>query len=477
MDYLLKEVFHEAVASKHCFTFATLLLGIVASNDISALFERLFPIHRSLSGDGNRVTLSLLSEVTDLNIAEMSSGKTVYDWEIPPEWNVREAWIRDTDGNTVVDIAENTLHLVSYSVPVEGTFSFDTLESHLHTLPEMPDAIPYRTSYYERDWGFCLRQDTVDEMDRNGTYEVRIDADLDEDGSLTYADARVEGESDREYILSTYCCHPSLANDNLSGLLLATELFDRIRESDPYHSYRLIIVPETIGAIAYLHEHEAEMKQVDGGYVITTVAGPGSFGYKESFQGNHPVDTAARLALDGYDYEEHEFAPTGSDERQYSTPGFRIPTGTISKDKYYEYEEYHTSKDDLGFVSVDSLTHSLEIYWEAIQYLERDRTFERVQPHCEFKLDRHDLHPTTGGQKKQPAHLSDQEHTDHQYAVSTETVADGEIQDAINWLMFGCDGETSLFDLADRSGMSVRALFDAARELQDAGLIVDSRRR
>ncbi|MEA5388450.1 DUF4910 domain-containing protein [Haloarculaceae archaeon H-GB2-1] len=395
----------------------------------------------------------------------------MYDWTVPPEWNVDEAWIRDGSGETVVDVATNTLHLVNYSVPMEATLSFDELEPHLYTLPEMVDTIPYRTSYYERDWGFCLRQNTFDEMDRDETYEVRIDAELDEEGSLTYADARVEGKSEREYVLSTYCCHPSMANDNLSGLILATLLFERIRQSDPYHSYRLIIVPETIGAIAYLHDHERAMKSVDGGYVVTTTAGPGSFGYKESFRGDHPVDTAARLALDSYDYDQYDFAPTGSDERQYSTPGFRIPTGSITKDKYYEYDAYHTSEDDLSFVSADALERTLEIYWDAIQYLEMDRVYTRRQPHCEFKLDRHDLHPTTGGQKHQPAHLGDESHSEHDYG-DDETVTTGDVQDGINWLMFGCDGETSLFALAEQSGLSVLTLFRAAQALQDADLIV-----
>lgn len=438
---------------------------------VRSLLTDLFPLCRSLTGDGVRETLSRLSAVTPLNVQTVPSGTDVYDWTVPPEWNIREAYIEDEDGNRIVDFEASNLHVLNYSVPVQTELPFDELRDRLYTLPEMPDTIPYRTSYYERDWGFCLRHSTLEEMDPDETYTVYIDSDLDPDGELTFADARIDGESGREYILSTYCCHPSMANDNLSGLVLATLLFERLRRSETYHSYRLIVVPETIGAIAYLDRYEREMKAVDGGYVITTVAGPGSFDYKNSFRGDHEVDRAARLALSDVSYEEHEFAPTGSDERQYSTPGFRIPTGTIAKDKYYEYEEYHTSADDLSFVSAEALLETLERYWEAVQLLERNRVYERTQPHCEFKLDQHDLHPKTGGQMKQPGHLGDVEHRSYQYELSEESIATGEVSDAINWLMFGCDGETTLFELAERSDMSVSALHRGARELAAAGLL------
>jgi aminopeptidase-like protein len=235
----------------------------------------------------------------------------------------------------------------------------------------------------------------------------------------------------------------------------------------------LIIVPETIGAITYLFEHESEMKSVDGGYVCTTVAGPAEFGYKESFEGTHQVDRAAKWALDDCNYTQYPFAPTGSDERQYSSPGFRIPTGTITKGKYYEYSAYHTSLDNLSFVSADALTRSLEKYWKAIQLLEMNRVYDRYEQHCEFKLDRHDLHPTTGGQKHQPAFLGDDEHESHVYEPKREMMSSGEVQDAINWLMFGCDGETTLFELASRSDIPVRVLYEAAEELSEEALLYE----
>jgi aminopeptidase-like protein len=372
------------------------------TEQVTELFADLYPITRSLTGDGVRQTLNRLSDVTPLSIQSVPSGKSVYDWEVPPEWNIRDAYIADSSGERVVDFKENNIHIVNYSVPVDKEIEFDELQDHLHTLPEMPDAIPYRTTYYERNWGFCLRHNTLETMDEDETYHVYIDSDIDPNGELTYADAKIEGKSDQEYIISTYCCHPSLANDNLSGLVLAALLFNHLRERSTYHSYRLIIVPETIGTISYLQQNEHKMKSVNGGYVITTVAGPGSFDYKASFKGDHPVDKAARWALADDKYEEHAFAPTGSDERQYSTPGFRIPTGTIAKDKYYEYDAYHTSKDDLSFISSKALLATLDRYIQALDLLEKNRAYDRVDPHCEFKLDRHNLHPTTGGQKKQP---------------------------------------------------------------------------
>lgn len=438
---------------------------------VNSLLRELYPITRSVTGNGVRETLERLSDVTPLEIQTVPSGTQVYDWEVPPEWNIEEAYIENSDGERIVDIAENNLHVVSYSVPVDTTLTFDELKDHLHTLPSMPDAIPYRTTYYERDWGFCLRHDTYEALDEDDTYEVFIDSTLDPDGALTYADARIEGESDEEYILSTYCCHPSLANDNLSGVVLATLLFEQLRQRDTYHSYRLIIVPETIGSISYLSTHEAQMKNVSGGYVITTVAGPDTFDYKASFEHDHPVDQAARWALSDDEFDEYEFVPTGSDERQYSSPGFRIPTGTIAKDKYYEYEEYHTSKDDLSFISAEALLATLQRYLWAIGLLEMNRVYERVDPHCEFKLDRHDLYPTTGGKQQQPGYLDDTDHTEFEYQLADEGSKSGDVFDAINWLMFSCDGSTSLFRISERSGVSVRTLHRAASELVDAELL------
>ncbi len=443
-------------------------------NSVESVLQKLYPICRSLTGEGVVQSLEILTEITELTFHTVPSGTAVYDWEVPPEWNINDAYIKNSDGNRVVDFNDHNLHVVNYSTPVQSKLHFSELKDHLHTLPNMPDAIPYRTTYYERDWGFCLRHSTVEGMDEDETYEVCIDSSLDSDGVLTYADAKIEGRSDKEYIISTYCCHPSLANDNLSGLVAATVLFEQLKQKETYHSYRLIIVPETIGSISYLSENEAEMKDVDGGYVLTTVAGGGSFDYKCSFVGDHPVDKAARWALQNDDYTEHDFAPSGSDERQYSSPGFRVPTGTIAKDKYYEYDEYHTSKDNLDFISPEDLLESVKRYLKAIDLLEKNRTYKRVDPHCEFKLDRHNLSPTIGGQKKQPTHLDDESHEAFSYELEVDESISGDVYDAIQWLMFGCDSKTSLFQLAEKSGMSVDILYQAAQKLRTAELLEEA---
>lgn len=440
--------------------------------EVDDLLERLFPICRSITGDGTRRTLEILSEIASLTMHEVPSGASCYDWTIPPEWNVSEAWIKDNDGNKVVDFQDSNLHLVNYSVPVHDKLTYDELAPHLHSLPNLPGAIPYRTSYYRRTWGFCLRHDTLQGMDRDATYEVFIDSELDPDGTLTYADARVEGESDKEYLLSTYCCHPSLANDNLSGLILSSLLFARLQETNPYHSYRLIVVPETIGAVAYLARNESTLKQVDGGYVITTVAGPGPFGYKSSFHGNTDIDLAARAALADVAHRQYPFTPSGSDERQYASPGFRIPTGTITKDKYYEYDAYHTSKDDLNFISADDLLKTMRLYWRAVQNLEANRVYRRTEPHCEYQLGKHGLYPDTGGTQQQPAHLGDEDHADHEYdASSQESSTAGRKVAAMEWLMHGIDGSTSILELADRSGLPPTLLHTTAREMKSKGLL------
>lgn len=436
---------------------------------IALLLKELFPICRSLTGNGNRETLNILGKLVALNIHEVPSGKRCYDWKIPKEWNVREAWIKDANGQKIVDFQKNNLSLLNYSVPVHVFLKYDEIIKHIHTLPKYPDAIPYRTSYYEENWGFCLSYSKVRKLDKKTTYEVYIDSNLDPHGSLTYADAIKKGKSGKEYLISTYCCHPALANDNLSGLVLAVLLFKRIQENPTHHTYRLVIVPETIGAIAYLHEHEKEMKSVSGGYVITSVAGPGEFGYKESFMHNHEIDLAAKLALRNYKFISYPFSPIGSDERQYSSPGFRIPVGTICKSKYYEYDEYHTSMDNLDFISVDNLRQTLEIYWQTLMNLEMNRVYLRESSCCEFMLGKHGLCPSIGGWQQQKVFL-EKECRLKQKSCGNLSSAGDEIA-AMSWLMFGCDGKTSLLHFSERSKIDIATLFNAAKKMEEKKLL------
>jgi len=429
------------------------------------MFERLFPLCRSITGDGVRQTLQIIREYApDFEIHEIPSGTQVYDWTVPLEWNIRDAYIKDNTGRRVVDFQKNNVHVMGYSIPIRARLSFTELRDRLHTLPKLPDAIPYRTSYYKENWGFCLSQNQLDAMDHQETYEVCVDTTL-EKGSLTYADCVLAGQSDREYLISTYCCHPSLANDNLSGVVLTTLLLNVLKERQLRHSYRFVMCPETIGAIAYLAKNENVLKKSAGGFVVTTVAGPGTHGYKCSFLGNHSIDRAARLTFKerGLPFVEYPFAPDGSDERQYSSPGFRIPVGSITRDKYYEYEYYHTSLDDLSFVSGENLVSTLEVYLSVIEKLEWNRNYVRRNQNGELQLGKRGLYPQTGGAIKQMA------------AGATDGTPRAlhtlDPVDAITWFLFLADGQHSLLDMAERTGASVEQLQEVAQTLLAQDLI------
>jgi aminopeptidase-like protein len=262
----------------------------------SELLSELFPICRSITGNGVRESLAILNRKMKLNIQEIPSGTKVFDWTIPKEWNIRDAYIADPNGKRIVDFKKNNLHVMSYSTPVKLNLSFDQLQPHLYTLPNLPEAVPYRTSYFKEDWAFCLTQHQFDQINRDFNYEVFIDADL-KDGSLTLADTKLSGSSNKKYLISTYCCHPSMANDNLSGLIVASLLYQKLEKKELRHNYLFVILPETIGAITYLSQHRDEMRDIDGGFVITTCGGPGAYGHKETYLGNHAIDRAIRLAF------------------------------------------------------------------------------------------------------------------------------------------------------------------------------------
>lgn len=420
------------------------------------LLKKLFPICRSITGKGNRTTLSELSEYVPLKIHEVKSGTSVFDWTVPDEWNIQDAWIKDSQGNKIVDFQKSNLSVVNYSTPLHEKLSFSELDKHLHTLPNNPDAIPYRTSYYKKTWGFCLTYNQYLKLDRNATYEVFIDSHHDAKGSLTFADALHKGKSKQEILLSTYCCHPSLANDNLSGMILSVLLFRYLSTLETEYSYRLVIAPETIGVITYLFSHQTEVSNIAAGAVITTVAGKGALGLKPSFQGNHWVDRISRSVLNETTakWVEYPFVPDGSDERQYASPGFRIPTVSITKDKYYEYPEYHTSLDNLQLVTAEQLLTTLKVYVKWFEAIEANRTYSRKMPFGEYQLGKRGLYPQLGGSINQGSNINEQ--------VS-----------ALEWTMFGCDGKTDLLSLSEKSKLPIKVLFNAAQSLYKAGLLED----
>ncbi len=440
------------------------------------LLRELFPICRSITGQGVRQSLAILQRHAPLAIQEYPSGTPCFDWTIPREWNAREAWIKDSSGRKVVDFAVSNLHLVSYSVPLRATLTWDELAPHLHTLARLPRAIPYRTSYYKEDWGFCLSQEQYDALDRHGAHEVFIDSEL-KQGSLTLAEARLPGGSGREYLFSTYCCHPSLANDNLSGLVLTTLLCRELAGRDLRHGYRFVIAPETIGVIAYLAHNQEAMRSLTGGFVVTCVGGPGPLGYQETFLGDHHIDRAARQAFRelGIEPLRHAFAPNGSDERQYSSPGFRIPVGSICKDKYFAYDYYHTSLDDLDFVKAGQILETLEVYLKAVEILEQDEVLISTNPNCEPQLGRRGLYPQLGGKL-----LPSPPRTSATEAVQPPPELGGpQVQpppeldtvDALLWILFLADGQNSLLDMARRSGAPFGQLRRLADTLLAEGLL------
>jgi aminopeptidase-like protein len=424
------------------------------------LLARLFPICRSITGEGVRETLAILREHAPWRIEEYRTGTRVYDWTVPREWVVRDAWIADATGRRIIDFRRNNLHLVGYSIPVRARMTFQELRPHLHSLPAMPDAVPYRTSYYAESWGFCLSERQLATLDPHGVYEVVIDSEL-KDGALTVADCVLPGVSGREFLISTYCCHPSMANDNLSGLIVSTLLLRELaRRPRLRHTWRFVMLPETIGAISYLAHHEPEMRNVAGGFVVATCGGPGRFGVKESFLVNHLIDRAVSIAFRdaGIEPLRYAFAPNGSDERQYSAPAFRIPVTTISKDKYYEYDFYHTSLDDLDFVTGHALADSLALYSAAIDVIEENRVLRSCNPHGEPQLGRRGLYPQIGGALHQsPA-------GDNRPCVENEV-------DLISWIMFLADGKHDLVDMAERSAGRFADIVAVARKLEQHELL------
>jgi aminopeptidase-like protein len=429
--------------------------------ELDLLLERMFPIARSLTGSGNRKTFEIIQELIPLQLHEYPSGAHVYDWVIPDEWDIRDAFIKDSSGCRVVDYRKCNLHVVGYSEAIHQWMDFEELGPHLHTVKANSTAIPYRTSYYQRDWGFCVTAEQYQNLQNfGGPLEVCIDSSFKKDGGMTVGELLIPGHSSEEYFISTYCCHPSMANDNLSGMLVTTLLArDLLVGPKPQVSWRFIFVPETIGAIAYLFNNEARMKEASGGLVVTTCGGPGPLGYKESFKSNHRIDRAVRLAFREREVGpvRYRFTPDGSDERQYSSPGFRIPVATITKDKYYEYPEYHTSADNLDFVNGDQLSASLEIYRDVVNILDKNTTYQVESGYGEPQLGRRGLYPTTGGAL-------------HQGNIDSSVVTQTEI-DTIMWILFCSDGSNDLLSIAEQSGVKFRDLLAISERLSAAGLL------
>lgn len=423
--------------------------------EIAHHLAHLFPVRRSITGDGNRQTLAHLSSIAPMKIHEVSSGTEVFDWRVPQEWRAEKAWVEDREGNRLVDYDNHPLHLVNYSMAVDRRIDWEELDSHLFVHPELPDAIPYRTSYYEKSWGFCVSQNQREVMRAaNGPFHVVVDSEH-FDGSLSYGEILLPGTHDREFLISSYICHPQMANDGVSGMLL-TALLARALMSMPKRrwSYRIIFVPETIGAIAYCHRNSQEVKQLHAGLEITTVGGPGSFGLKQSWDQQHLINDVLRGVLNENQapWEEYPFDIHGADERQFSSQAFRVNVATISKDRYYEFPEYHSSADDLSLVTPDQLMQSLNLYLKAIDKLEEISFLRSKQPSCEVMMSKHDLYPKIGGAIKPVSGV-----------LSDISVA--------MWLLFYLDGRTPISSIARDTGIASDQLKISLSELIAKGIV------
>ena len=366
-----------------------------------SLVEKLYPLHRSITGDNNRKTLNEIKKQIPINIKEVKTGTKVFDWEVPQEWEVREAYVKNNVGEKIIDIKNHNLHLLSYSIAFKGIISFTELNKHLYYLKDYPDWIPYRTCYYGNSWGFCLTYNQYKELNENEDYEVYIDS-VKYDGSLTYGDLVIPGESEKEILLSTYICHPSMCNDSLSGVALATYLCDYLLKEKNYYTYRIVFVPETIGAITYLFINNINSlkKNIIGGYVITCVGDNGKFTYLQTRKENQLIDKITLFSLKDSkeDYKVRSYIDCGSDERQYNYPGIDLNIGSLMKTKYLEFNEYHTSGDDLNYISDSSLKKSLEMYKKCLFVIEKNCKY-LVTTLCEPCLSIHGLWDKVGGTK------------------------------------------------------------------------------
>ena len=416
------------------------------------LMARLFPLCRSLTGDGVRATFDLLEEHIPIVRTEVPSGTQVFDWTVPDEWNIREAYVAAPDGTRVVDFRDSTLHVVSYSEPVNATLPLDELRERLFTLPDQPDLIPYRTSYYARTWGFCLTHRRLLELEP-GDYEVLIDSTLGP-GHLTFGELVLEGETDDEVLISTYVCHPSLANDNLSGIAVATMLAKELSRRRLRHTYRFVFAPGTIGPLTWMHSNREALDRIVHGLAVSCIGDGGDLTYKRSRRGEADVDRAVETVLrdSGNPHRVLEWEPWGGDERQFCAPGFDLPVGTLMRTPHGEFDGYHTSADSMDRISPAALEDSIQTCLAVVDVLETNRTLVNLSPYGEPQLGRRGLYRSAGG-----------------------AVATPDDERALLWVLNLSDGGASLLDIADRSGLGYSIIRRAAGRLEEAGLLEPAR--
>lgn len=411
------------------------------------LMETLFPICRSITGEGVRQSLQAVSQFIPLQIFEVPSGTPIFDWTVPDEWNVTDAFIADATGRRVVDFKAHSLHVVSYSTPVDELMPLERLRAHLHSLPDRPDTIPYRTSYYDANWGFCLKHSVLKNLSE-GEYHARIDATL-KPGHLTYGECLIEGESADEVLVFTHVCHPSMVNDNLTGIAIATALAQEVARTRPRLTYRFVFAPGTIGSIAWLARNESRVGSIRHGLVLGLLGDRGPLTYKRSRAGDTVIDQSAAHVLGrGFSGARlMDFEPYGYDERQFCSPGFNLAVGRLTRSPNGQYPEYHSSDDDFSVVGEEELAQSLRAALAILRTAECNQTLLNLQPKCEPRLGVRGLYrPVGGGSLRQS-------------------------ESAMLWVLNQSDGTHSLLDIADRSGLEFPVIVAAAQSLIEAKLV------
>ncbi len=409
------------------------------ADQLFQLCSDLYPLCRSITGNGVRLTLEQIQKHIPVAVHEVPTGTAVFDWAVPREWNIKDAFIKNKNGERIVDFRKSNLHVVGYSTPIRKTVTLEELKAHVYTIPEHPEWIPYRTSYYTERWGFCMSHRQLAEL-QDADYEVCIDASL-ENGQLTYGELFIAGQTNDEVLLSCHICHPSLANDNLSGIAIATFLAKHLSSSTTRYSYRFLFIPGTIGSITWLALNEERAASIKHGLILACLGDAGGFSYKKSRMGNAEIDKAVSHVL-GHSGESHtvlDFSPYGYDERQFCSPGFNLPVGCLMRTPHGKFPEYHTSADDLEFIKAAKLAESFSHCVSILDVLEKNKRYLNQNPKCEPQLGKRGLYRGLGGQ------------TD---TMTTEL--------AMLWVLNLSDGQHSLLDIAEKSGIEFGVIGKAA---------------
>ena len=423
----------------------------VIGTDMHRVMTELYPLCRSITGDGIRNSLRIIQKLIPLELREIPTGTQVFDWTVPREWNIRDAYVKNPQGRKIIDFQDSSLHVVNYSVPVHEKLPLQELKKHFHSIPEHPEWVPYRTSYYKDNWGFCLSHRLLEALEE-GEYEAFIDSSL-EAGHLTYGECFLKGETDDVVLISSHSCHPSLCNDNLSGMVLTAFLARELKDRKLRYSYRFIFAPGTIGAISWLALNEREAFKIKHGLVVACVGDGGHFTYKRTRRGNAEIDQAVLHVLrkSGQKYEALDFTPYDYDERQYNSPGFNLPVGSLTRTPHDRYVENHTSADNLDFVKPEYLADSLLKYSDIIAILEKNKRYLNTNPKCEPQLGRRGLYGALGGKKDA-----------------------NKLEIGMFWVLNFSDGEHSLLDIAERSGFDFDVVAEVAETLSSHGLLVEA---